>query len=133
MKEYKPQNYNSLSAYLIVDDADQLASQLKNIFNAKELRRIEKEGRIQHLELKIDDTVLMMSNSVPGYPAQKTMLHCYVPDVFATYHKALENKAEKIEEPKMHEGDDDIRGSFYDIAGNYWAVSTQEKRVSLQK
>lgn len=127
MNDYKPKNYNSLSAYLIADNADQLATQLKVIFNAEKLRRIEYEGRIQHLGLKIDDTVLMMSNSVPGYPAQKTMGHCYVSDVYQTYQKALENKAEKIEEPKIHEGDDDIRGSFYDLAGNYWAVSTQKE------
>ena len=87
MKDYKPKNYNSLSAYLIVDDADQLAAQLKSIFDAEQLRRIELEGRVQHLELKIDDPVLMMSNSVPGYPAQKVMLHCYVPDVFETFEK----------------------------------------------
>ena len=89
MKDYKPKDYNSLSAYLIVDDADQLAAQLKSIFDAEQLRRIELEGRVQHLELKIDDTVLMMSNSVPGYPAQKVMLHCYVRNVFEAFEKAL--------------------------------------------
>lgn len=126
MKDYKPKDYNSLSAYLIVDDADQLATQLKSIFDAKQLRRIEHDGRLQHLELKIDDTVLMMSNSVPGYPAQKVMLHCYVQNVFETFEKALANGAEKIEEPHQREEDDDIRGAFGDLAGNYWAVSTQK-------
>lgn len=126
MRDYKPKNYNSLSAYLIVEDVDQLAAQLKSIFDAEQLRRIEVEGSVQHLELKIDDTVLMMSNSVPGYPAQKVMLHCYVPDVFKTFEKALANGAEKIEEPHQREEDDDIRGTFCDLAGNYWAISTQK-------
>ena len=129
MKDYKPKNYNSLSCYLIVDDANKLAEQLKIVFNATELRRIEHEGRIRHLELKIDDTVLMMSNSVEGYPAQKTMLHCYVPDVFETFENDLKNGCEKIDEPFQRENDDDIRGSFYDLSGNYWAISTQKNKV----
>lgn len=32
---------------------------------------------------------------------------------------------EVIEEPTNKDGDPDTRGSFYDFAGNYWAVSTQ--------
>ncbi len=39
MKPFKPENYNSLSAYLIVDDADRLANQLTEIFDAKVMRR----------------------------------------------------------------------------------------------
>lgn len=124
---YKPDNYNSLSPYLIVDDAHKLAELIKTIFDAKELRRFEREdGMIQHLELLIDDSVLMLSNSVPGYPAQKTMLHLYVPDVMATFNRAIEAGCELIEKPVNKNGDPDKRGAFYDSAGNFWAVSTQQ-------
>ena len=30
-----------------------------------------------------------------------------------------------IETPFNKEGDPDTKGSFYDFAGNYWAISTQ--------
>lgn len=126
MYPYKPENYNSLSPYLIVDDAQKLLDQLKIIFDAEELRRYDHpDGKIMHAELRLDDSVVMISNSTADYPANPTMLHIYVPDVFATFGKALENGCEIIEKPINKDGDPDIRGSFYDLAGNYWSVSTQ--------
>lgn len=123
---YKPKNYNSLSPYLIVDDAQKLVDLLKTIFDATELRRFDHEnGTIAHIELALDDSVLMISNSTDDYPANTTILHVYVPNVFKTFNLAIENGCKKIEEPINKEGDPDTRGSFYDFAGNYWSVSTQ--------
>jgi PhnB protein len=126
MTVYKPNNYNSLSPYLIVDNAQKLVNLLKEIFNATELRRFDHEnGKIAHIELKLDDTVIMISDSTDNYAANKTMLHIYVPDVFKTFDNAIENGCEIIERPVNKQGDADTRGSFYDYAGNYWSVSTQ--------
>ena len=126
MPSYKPDHYNSLSPYLIVDNAQNLVDLLTRIFDAKTLRRFDHEdGKIAHLELQIDDTVLMISDSTETYAANKTMLHLYVPDVFKTFDKAIENGCVIIEKPNQRPGDPDTRGSFYDLAGNYWAVSTQ--------
>lgn len=126
MENFKPQHYNSLSPYLIVDNAEKLMDLLKLIFDAKELRRYDSEdGKIAHAELLLDDSVIMLSDSTDKYAANKTMLHMYVPDVFAAFEKAIQNGCQIIEEPINKEGDPDTRGSFYDFAGNYWAVSTQ--------
>ncbi|MBK0383053.1 VOC family protein [Pedobacter sp. SD-b] len=126
MKKYKPDNYNALSPYLIVDDAQKLVSQLKTIFDCVELRRMDREnGKIAHLELKFEDSVLMVSDSLEGYPAYKTMLHIYVADVFETFDKAIRNGCKAIEKPVNKKGDPDTRGAFYDLAGNYWAIGTQ--------
>lgn len=125
MKTYKPKNYNSLSPYLIADNAQKLVDLVKTIFNAKQLRRFDRDnGKIAHCELRIDDTVIMISDSLENYPANKTMLHIYVPDVFKTFDIAIKNGCEIIEKPINKNGDPDTRGSFYDYAGNYWAVST---------
>lgn len=124
--EFKPKSYNSLSPYLIVDGAQQLMDQLKAIFNAEELRKYERpDGSIMHAELRIDDSVIMISDSTEDYPAHTTMLHLYVPDVVKTFQLAIENGCEAIEEPVNKDGDPDKRGAFEDRAGNYWAVSTQ--------
>ncbi|KPQ10283.1 MAG: hypothetical protein HLUCCX10_15760 [Algoriphagus marincola HL-49] len=126
MKQYKPENYNSLSPYLIVENAQKLVDLLTTIFDAKTLRRFEHEnGKIAHIELRLDDTILMISDSTESYEANKTMLHIYVPDVFLTFDKAIDNGCEIIEKPINKQGDPDTRGAFYDFAGNYWAVSTQ--------
>ena len=126
MTTYKPDNYNSLSPYLIVNEAQKLVDLLKAIFNATELRRFDHEnGTIAHVELKLDDTVIMISNSTDTYASNTTMLHIYVPDVFKTFNLAIENGCEVIEQPINKQGDPDTRGAFMDYAGNYWAVSTQ--------
>ena len=128
MNMYKPSGYNSLSPYLIIDDAKKFVELMKAIFDAKELRRYDQEnGDILHCELQVDDSIIMISNSTSQYPANKTMLHLYVPDVFKTFRKAIENGCEIIEEPINKDGDPDTRGSFYDFAGNFWSVSTQIK------
>lgn len=123
---FKPGGYNSLSPYLIVDKAQNLVHLLKVVFDATELRRFDHEnGTIAHIELRLDDTVIMISNSTENYPANKTMLHIYVPDVFRTFNLAIDNGCEIIERPTNKVGDPDTRGAFMDFAGNYWAVSTQ--------
>ena len=124
---YKPENYNSLSPYLIVDEAQKLVDLLQVIFNAEKIRGFNHpNGTIAHAELKIDDSILMISSSTESYPAHKTMLHLYVPDVFKTFEIAIENGCEIIDRPVDLADDPDIRGSFYDFAGNYWSISTQK-------
>ncbi|WP_057938436.1 VOC family protein [Algoriphagus resistens] len=127
MNSYKPESYNSLSPYLIVDKAQELIDQLKEIFDAEELRRYDRpDGSIMHTELRLDDSVIMISSSTADYPAHKTMLHMYVPDVLGTFQKAIKKGCKLIEKPVNKADDPDTRGSFYDLAGNYWSVSTQQ-------
>ena len=126
MTTYKPDSYNSLSPYLIVDNAQKVVDLLKVIFDAAELRRFDHDsGTIAHIELKLDDTIIMISNSTNNYPANTTMLHIYVPDVFKTFNLAVDNGCKIIEQPINKQDDPDTRGAFMDFAGNYWAVSTQ--------
>lgn len=130
---HKPLEYNSLSPYLIVDNAQQLVDQLALVFDAKELRKYERSsGQIEHLELKIDDSILMICDSTSDFPARKVMLHCYVQDVYETFKLAMASGCKPIEKPESKEGDPDIRGSFYDCAGNYWAISTQKRSASTE-
>lgn len=125
-KNFKPEHYNSLSPYLIVDDAQKLADMLKTVFDATELRRYDDgNGKIAHMEMMLDDTVIMIADSTPKWPATKSILHVYVPDVLTTFGRALEYGCEELEKPVNKPGDPDTRGSFYDFAGNHWAVGTQ--------
>ncbi|MBO3097492.1 VOC family protein [Gelidibacter pelagius] len=126
MSSYKPKNYNSLSPYLIVDDAEKLVELLKIVFDAKEIRRYDREdGSIMHIELQLDDSVVMISDSTEDYPAITAMLHIYVPDVFKTFDLAIKNDCLLLERPVSKADESDTRGAFLDYAGNYWSVSTQ--------
>ena len=126
MNDFKPQNYNSLSPYIMVEGAQEFSDLLQNVFGAEELRKFEREdGSIMHLELRIDDTVIMVSDATDDYPANANILHVYVPDADATYQKAIDAGCEPLEAPEHKDGDPDKRGAFLDFAGNYWSVSTQ--------
>ncbi len=123
-KNFKPQNYNSVSPYFIVENAQRWADLLVNIFDATELSAYKKEdGSIMHLELQIDDSVIMLSQATSEYPANQFMIHVYVPDASATYTKAIEYGCEEIQKPEQ-KNDPDLRGMFRDFAGHTWAVGT---------
>lgn len=126
MKTYKPDNYNAVSPYFIVNGAQQFIDFLKTLFDAKELRRYNNaDGTIMHAEVRIDDSVIMLGDASEKYPATNFWMHVYVPDAKAYYEKALALGCEGIEPPVNKEGDPDTRGTFKDFAGNYWAVGTQ--------
>lgn len=82
-------------------------------------------GSIMHAEVLIDDTVVMVADSGGDNPAFPVWLHVYVPDVDASYRRALEAGGLPVDEPKRMEGDPDRRGGVKDPAGNTWWIATQ--------
>ena len=123
---FKPQGYTSVSPYFIVNGAQEFVDFVKALFDAEELRRYDNEdGSIMHAEVRIDDTVIMLGQSSEQYPPTGFWMHVYVPDARASYEKALSLGCEGIEAPVNKEGDPDVRGTFKDHWGNFWAVGTQ--------
>jgi uncharacterized glyoxalase superfamily protein PhnB len=123
---WKPEGYTSVAPYLIVDGAQKLIDFLKETFGARELRRTDAEGRVRHAELRIDDTVVMLSDAQPGWPATPLNVHVYVQDVDAVYARGLAAGGVPVQEPARR-GDVDKRGGFRDPVGNTWWVATQQE------
>jgi uncharacterized glyoxalase superfamily protein PhnB len=129
IKEYKPEGYNSVSPYLIVDGAQKMIDLIKKIFSARELRRYAMpDGKIVHAEVKVDDSVIMMADATAMHPPNQLLIHVYVADSDSVYKGALDAGCEAVQAPREHEGDPDRRGIFKDFAGNLWSVSTQLKK-----
>lgn len=124
---YKPDTYNSVSPYLVVDDAAATIRFLETVFGAKEIRRFPGEGGrgIMHAEVRLDDSVIMLGDAAEGWPATPAHVHVYVPDVDATYRKAIEAGAQSLQEP-VRKGDEDKRGGFRDACGTAWWIGTKE-------
>jgi len=123
---YKPEGYNSVSAYLIVDGAQKLIALLEKIFKANELRRFEgSNGKIMHSEIKLDDSVIMIADSTDQFPPNQHLIHVFVPNVEEVFEKADESGCEIVDKPAQKEGEPNKRGSFKDFGGNIWAVATQ--------
>lgn len=124
-RPYKPEGYPSVSAYVMVNGAQRVIDFLKKTFDATELRRYDSpDGSIMHVEVRIDDTVVMLSEGGGSFPAFPVWLHVYVPDVDATYRRALEAGGVSVQEPQQ-KGDPDRRGGVKDPSGNTWWIATQ--------
>ena len=109
---YKPDHYNSVSPYLIVDGAD-------------ELRRFPNhDGKLMHAEVRMDDTVVMLADGGEGWPPVPAQMHVYVSDVDATYQRALQAGATSVQAPVKKE-DEDTRGGVKDAGGTTWWIATK--------
>jgi len=126
-REFKPTGYNSVSPYFIVNGARKFVDLLKELFNAVEKRRYDMpDGTIMHVEIQIDDSILMIGDASGEFPANTHLTHVYVPHVDETFDRAIRSGCESIEPPKERDGDPDRRGTFKDFAGNIWSVATQK-------
>jgi PhnB protein len=124
-QSYKPDYYNSVSPYLIVNNASQTIDFLKYVFGAEEIRRFAGElGRVQHAELRLDDSVIMLGDAVEGWPEVHAHIHIYVPDVDAAFQRALAAGAAAVQEPEQ-KGDEDRRGGVRDASGTTWWIATR--------
>ena len=121
---FKPDDYTSVAPYLLVNGAEGTIAFLREVFDATPLRRHDGEGsRIMHAEVRIDDTVLMLADRSPEWPAADSNVHIYVADVDATYLRALEAGAVSVQEPKQQD-DPDRRCGFKDAGGTTWWAAT---------
>ena len=122
---YKPENYSTVSPYLIVDGASATIEFLVNVFGAVELRRFpDAAGKLLHSEVRIDDTVVMIADAGVGWPPVPSHVHIYMRDVEATYKRALEAGATSVQEPVKKE-DEDKRGGVKDAGGTTWWIATK--------
>jgi PhnB protein len=122
---YKPEGYTSLAPYLVVDGVARTIDFLVRAFDGVPLRRIgAPDGKIMHAEVRIDDTVVMLSDGAPGWPPFPSHVHVYVPDVDASYRRALEAGGTSVQPPTKKE-DADKRAGVKDAGGTTWWIATQ--------
>jgi len=122
---FKPEKYTSAAPYLIVDGAARTIDFLERVFGAERLRRFDApNGKVVHAEVRLDDTVIMLSDGAPNWPPIPSHVHVYVKDVDATYRRALDAGATSVQEPVKKE-DADKRGGVKDAGGTTWWIATQ--------
>ncbi len=122
---FKPDRYTSVAPYLTVNGAKDTIDFLVRVFDATPLRMIPGgDGKIAHGEVRIDDTVIMFTDAVEGWPATPSHVHVYVEDVDKVFDRAIAAGASVVKQP-VQEGDTDKRGGFMDDGGTTWWVSTQ--------
>src|SRR3712207_1606617 len=96
---------SSVAVYIMADGTQRMIDYMKQVFGARELRRMDNpDGTVMHAEVRIDDTVVMLADAGGDFQAFPVWLHVYVPDVDVTYQRALDAGGVSVQEP-MQQGD----------------------------
>lgn len=135
-----PEGYHSLTPYLVCKDAAKAIEFYSRVFGAEETVRMPgPNGRIMHAEVKIGDSMLMLSDENPDRGAvapsgkgRSASLMLYTNDVDAVFKRAVDAGASSIEAPTdMFWGD--RMGNLMDPFGHQWAIATHKEDVSPEE
>jgi PhnB protein len=127
-----PQGYHSVTPSLTVKGAARLIDFIKEAFEAEEAFRMPgPNGDIMHAEVRIGDSVVMLSDPMGQSPTTSS-LFLYVTDVDRVYQRALKAGATSISEPaNMFWGD--RMAQVKDAFGNQWSIATHVEDVPPQE
>jgi PhnB protein len=90
-----------------------------------EVRRFpDADGKLRHVEVRVGDSVIMVADGASGWPPIQAHVPIYVPDVDATYRRALDAGAVSVQEPVKKE-DEDKRGGVKDAGATTWWIATK--------
>ena len=123
-----PDGFHSVTPELNVKGAAKLIDFMKQAFAAEEVMRMPGPGgALMHAEVKIGDSIVMMSDAVREAPMPGSVF-LYVNDVDAVYKRALQAGAtSQLEPTDMFWGD--RFASVKDSFGNKWGMATHKEDV----
>ncbi len=135
-----PKGFHTVTPYLVVRDAVQAIDFYKRAFGAEELLRVDApQGRIGHAEIKIGDSIIMLSDEMPGASRSPQTLggtpvtvFLYVKDVDEVFQKAVAAGA-KIDMPVMDMFWGDRYGQVTDPFGHCWSLATHKEDVEPEE
>ena len=132
-----PEGYHNVTPYLIVDDAAEAIRFYEKALGATEIFRLPMGDRIGHAEIRIGDSIVMLSDEWPdmgklgpkarGGATSSMML--YVEDVDAAYARATAAGA-TAERPPEDQFWGDRMGSLVDPFGHSWSLATHVEDVA---
>ena len=137
---YIPNDYNTITPYLIIKGAAQAIEYYKKVFGATEAVRMNgPDGKVGHAELKIGNSRIMLADENPsmgqGHASASTIgtspvtLYVYLPDVDRVIRQAVVEGA-KILKPVEDQFYGDRSGFIQDPFGHFWSVATHVEDVS---
>ncbi len=135
-----PEGYNSVTPYLVVDDAAKAIEFYKQAFGAEEKFRMPMGDRIGHAEIKIGDSFVMLADEFPemdhlGPKARggtTVSLLVYVNDVDSAFKTAIDAGAKQLK-PLENQFWGDRMGSLTDPFGHQWSLATHVEDVSEEE
>ena len=138
-----PEGYTTLTPYVTVKDGNAAIEFYKKAFGAEEIFRMPgPDGKsVMHAEIQIGNARLMLNAEYPmegtakapsSINATTVTLHMYVPDVDASFKRALDAGATTLMEP-MDAFWGDRFGKVADPFGHHWSIATHTQDLTPQE
>lgn len=140
MPDWQPKDTNTVNPYITVDDVRAALDFYERALGAQRGLVLEAGPMIVHAEIRIGDSVVMMSGEWPhmdvlgpksrGGPTSS--LAVYVPDADAAFRRAVEAGATPEREPEDQFYGDRM-GQVRDPFGHRWSLHTHIEDVSEEE
>jgi PhnB protein len=140
-KSYIPSEYHSVTPYLTIKGAARALDFYRNAFGAHERMRMPgPNGQIMHAEIKIGNSIIMLSDEFPemGAKSPQTLggspssLMIYTENVDTMFAQALREGAEEVR-PVKDQFYGDRMGTLRDPFGHVWTVATHIEDLTDQE
>ncbi|MBV9302917.1 MAG: VOC family protein [Acidobacteriaceae bacterium] len=136
-----PEGYHTATPYLVVNDGNRALEFYKKAFGAKETVRMSGPGgKIGHAEFKIGDSMIMLSDEMPGSGNRSAQslggspvgIFLYVENVDSVFQQAV-NAGAKADMPPQDMFWGDRFGKLTDPFGHNWSVATHIEDVAPEE
>jgi PhnB protein len=136
-----PDNYRTVTPYLIVNDAARALDFYKQALGATERMRLDGPGgKVGHAEIELGDSVIMLADEFPEMGARSPQslggspvsLLLYVEDVDARVARAVAAGATLLR-PVKDQFYGDRSGTLADPFGHTWTIATHTEDVSPEE
>ena len=136
-----PEGFHTVTPHLVIKGAAAAIDFYKRALGAEVLARMDGPGgTVGHAELKIGDSIIFLADEFPGAPCTSPQtlggspvsLHLYVPDVDATFQRAISaGGRETMAVTDMFWGD--RFGQLQDPFGHSWSIATRKEILTPQE
>ena len=128
-----PEGFGTLTPYLFVRGTGKLIYFLKEAFGAEEIERhTGPDGEVMFAQLRIGDSMLMMSEPRENWKPMPCGVFLYVEDTDAAYRRAMEAGAVSLMEP-ADQFYGDRNAGVQDPCGNNWWIGTHVEDVTPEE
>ncbi|MEM8986441.1 MAG: VOC family protein [Pseudomonadota bacterium] len=129
----RPAGFGAVTPYLMASDAKALAVYMVDAFGGEIIESLPgPDDTVMHVQVKIDDGVIMVGQSPDPSEAMPACTYLYVADADAVHAKALAAGGTEF----MPVGDQfygDRHGGLRDPFGNLWFVASFIEEISSEE
>ncbi|MEL6867875.1 MAG: VOC family protein [Bacteroidota bacterium] len=128
-----PKGYHTVNPFIITDDLPALVSFLEKAFDATPYAKtVSPKGAVLNLELRVGDSILMLSSARGGFGPFVMSFYLYVEDVDKAYEKALAAGGQSFFPPTdQFYGNRDC--GIVGPRGNYWFIGSRKEELTEEE